>query len=119
MLHFSRTLQRLCLGLMLVAVLAGCGAGAAPVGPGGPGTGLSIGADGCPSSVVKTGDTVTWTNAAAADRQVRLVRDTVAIFDSGILKPGDSTSYVFAEEGQFPYTCSLDGTLTGTITVEP
>jgi plastocyanin len=65
------------------------------------------------------GDAVTWTNAAQVDRQIRAVRDGVVMFDTDVLQAGDSFTFVFMDKGQFPYTCSIDGSLTGTITVEP
>ena len=112
------TVWRLCLAVLLAATLAACGSTATPAAPGQPGMGLEITAGPCPSGTVKAGDAVAWTNADGADHQIRGVRDGVVIFDSGVLKPGDSFTFVFPDEGQFPYTCAIDGSLTGTITVE-
>jgi hypothetical protein len=119
MLHIRVTISRLCLAVLLAATLVACGSAATPGAPGQPGMGLNITSGPCPSATVRAGDAVAWTNADSADHQVRGVRDGVVIFESGILKPGDSFTFVFSAEGQFPYSCSIDGTSKGTITVEP
>ena len=119
MLHTHSTVYRLCLAVLLASTLAACGSAPTPAVPPKPGMGLFLTSGPCPSGVVKSGDAVTWTNSDAADRQIRGVRDGIVMFDSGILKPGDSFTFVYMDEGQFPYTCSIDASLTGTITVEP
>ena len=119
MLRTRVTAYRLCLAILLASTLVACGSAATPAVPPKPGIGLSLTSGPCPSATVKVGDAVTWTNADKVDRQIRAVRDGVVMFDSGILKPGDTSTFVFMGEGQFPYTCSIDGSLTGTITVEP
>jgi hypothetical protein len=119
MLRIHVTVCRLCLAVLLVSTLGTCGSAATPAAPGQPGMGLNITSGPCPLGAVQAGDAVVWTNADQADHQIRGVRDGVVIFDSGILKPGDTFAFLFPDEGQFPYTCSIDGSLTGTITVEP
>lgn len=115
--HFS--LSRLCVAALLVSMLVACGSDPAPPAPGQPGMGWNITSASCPSGTVRVGDSVTWTNADSADHQVLGSRDTLVIFDSGVLGPGDTFTFVFADEGEFPYTCSIDGSLIGTVTVEP
>ena len=109
----------LCLAVLFASTLVACGSALTPAVPPRPGMALNLTSGPCLSAIVRPGDAVTWTNADAAERQVRGVRDGVVVFDSGILKPGDSFTFVYMDEGQFPYTCSSDGSLTGTITVEP
>ena len=113
------TVNWLCLAVLFASTLAACGSALTPAVPPRPGMTLNLTSGPCPSAVVKSGDAVTWTVSDAGDRQIRGVRDAIVMFDSGILKPGDSFTFVYVDEGQFPYTCSIDGSLTGTITVEP
>jgi len=119
MLYSHATIWRVCVGVLLASVLVACGSTATPAAPGQPGMGLNITSGPCPSATVHAGDAVAWTNADQTDHEIRGIRDGVVIFESGILKPGDAFTIVFPDEGQFPYTCSIDGSLTGTITVEP
>ena len=113
------TLCRLCLAVLLVSTIVACGSEPTPAAPGTSGMGVNITSASCPSGTVRVGDAVTWTNADSADHQVLGTRDNLVLFDSGFLAPGDTFTFVFADEGQFPYTCSIDGSLIGTITVEP
>jgi len=84
--------------------------------------GMSVGiADGlCPSVSVQVGQQVTWTNQGS---QEHIVRDRSvegkSRFDSGILKSGDVFAFTFSQPASYTYECSVDGVLTGTITVEP
>src|SRR5215218_2651120 len=64
---------------------------------------------------INVGDTVTWTNAGATNRQ--LVANN-GIFASGLLKPGQSYSFVFKGAGKFGYHDALKPSLTGTVTVK-
>ncbi len=119
MLRSHVTISRLFLGFLLILMLIACSSTPTPSPPGQSGMGLSITSGPCPSATVKPGDAVVWTNADKADHQVRGVRDGVVIFDSGVLRPGDTFTFVFVDAGQLVYTCSLDGKSAGTITVQP
>jgi plastocyanin len=88
--------------------------------PSAPGISVGITGEECPNVVVQVGQQVTWTNQ---DSQERVVRDEPAEgniqFDSGTLQPGDTFTFTFPQAGSYTYTCSLDGSLTGGVTVEP
>lgn len=66
-----------------------------------------------PASVtISTGDTVRWTNMDPVNHTV-----TNSIFDSGIIKSGDSYEFMFTETGTFEYHCSIHPVMQGNITV--
>jgi len=85
-----------------------------------PGMSVGIADDLCPSVSVQVGQQVTWTNQG---HQEHIVRDKSvegkSHFDSGILKSGDVFAFTFSQPASYTYECSVDGVLTGTITVEP
>ncbi len=64
---------------------------------------------------VKTGTTVTWTNA---DDIPHTVTSNTGAFKSKVLDSGDKFSFTFAKPGQFGYFCSLHPHMTGTIIVK-
>jgi len=64
---------------------------------------------------VKTGTTVTWTNA---DDIPHTVTSNTGLFKSRVLDSGDKFSFTFAKPGQFGYFCSLHPHMTGTIVVK-
>ena len=64
---------------------------------------------------VKTGTTVTWTNA---DDIPHTVTSTSGAFKSKVLDSGDKFSFTFAKPGQFGYFCSLHPHMTGSIIVK-
>ena len=64
---------------------------------------------------ISVGDIVTWTN----DHTVNHTSTSDdAVWDSGVIPPGESFSFVFNNAGTFPYHCEIHPTMTGTITVE-
>lgn len=84
-----------------------------------PGISTNITADVCPSSVIKVGDQIQWTNGDQAGHVVQAkASDGTTLFDSGTLGPADSFSFTFTTAGVYTYSCTPDGSLTGTITVE-
>jgi plastocyanin len=66
---------------------------------------------------VPVGTTVTWTNSDAIPHTA--TSDT-AVWDSGVLGPGQSFSFTFANAGTFPYHCTIHGaaSMSGTIVVQ-
>ncbi len=74
----------------------------------------------CPSVIIQVGEKLTWTNDGKQEHMVRDVTSgSASQFDSGILGPGNSFSFVFPAAKTYTYTCSADGSMTGTITVNP
>jgi plastocyanin len=70
---------------------------------------------------VEIGTEVTFTNSDAAPHTVTAGSDDDPMpdaFDSGLLQPGDTFSFVFTEAGEFPYYCERHPPMTGTIVVE-
>jgi amicyanin len=64
---------------------------------------------------VKTGTTVTWTNA---DDIPHTVASTTKAFKSKVLDTNDKYSFMFTTAGTYEYFCSLHPHMTGTIVVE-
>ena len=85
-------------------------------------SGISVGitSDTCPNVMVPVGQQVIWTNQ---DSREHIVRHEPAEgngqFDSGTLQPGDSFAFTFPQPGSYIYECSVDGAMTGTVTVQP
>lgn len=122
MLHLKRYPALLALVLMIGPVLAACQpATLAPLAtPSAPGIGIGITADLCPNLIVQPGIQVAWTNQDSREHIVRhRPEDADPRFDSGTLQPGDSFTFTFLEAGSYPYECSADGAMLGTVTVEP
>ena len=67
------------------------------------------------SLTVKSGTTVTWTNA---DDIPHTVVSKDGVFKSKVLDTGDKFSFTFAKPGQFGYFCSIHPHMTGTIIVK-
>jgi len=82
----------------------------------GIGVGISDGL--CPNVIITVGQQITWTNQG---RREHIVRDITvegkSQFDSGLLQSGDIFTFTFSEPQTYKYQCSVDGSLTGTITV--
>jgi plastocyanin len=80
---------------------------------------VAITGDICPGVEVQVGQQVTWTNQ---DSREHIIRHKPAQgqgqFDSGTLQPGDSFSFTFVQPGSYPYECSPDGAMMGTVTVQ-
>lgn len=101
-----------CLGLLLLFVIASCGDGGATVTI----KDLSFEPD---SVTIKAGETVTWVNEDRRDHQVMSGAPPVMtdLFMSPSLAKGDSWSYTFEEPGEYPYH-SMTGSILGTVIVE-
>jgi hypothetical protein len=106
--------------LFMIGLLVACQTTPALVTPSAPGISVGIADDLCPSAIVQVGQHITWTNQG---NQEHIVRDKsiegTRRFDSGILKAGDAFTFSFLKPERYTYDCSVDGVLTGTITVEP
>lgn len=106
-------LMLLLAGMLLTACSVSSGSGDA--------TGIQVGIkdDLCPSVEVAAGDEVRWRNEGSVEHQVSAQNaDGTMMFDSGALQRGDTFAFTFPEAGTINYSCSSDGSLTGTITVE-
>ena len=75
---------------------------------------------------IKAGEKVTWKNYDLTDHTVTAKTkpaqpeaDGKPLFDSGVMKPGDSFSYRFEKEGTFEYACTIHPDMTGSIVVLP
>ena len=110
------------LAILIAGVLVSCQAAATPtlVLLSTPGIGVGITDDLCPSVVVKAGQQISWTNQGQDEHIVRAkaVGGEYA-FDSGSIKPGDWFAVTLTQPEVYQYDCSADGSLSGTITVEP
>lgn len=85
-----------------------------------PGIGVGISDDLCPSVIVNVGQQISWTNQGRHEHIVRSKSvEGQILFDSGTLQPGDSFAITGLQPQIYQYECSADGSLTGTITVEP
>jgi len=74
-----------------------------------------------PKSVeVPVGGSIVWTNKAFTNHTATSEDDGKA-FDTGEIKPGESSSPVeFDKEGEFQYHCKIHGkTMGGTVVVKP
>jgi plastocyanin len=68
------------------------------------------------SATVQAGEAVTFENGDDQDHRVVADDDT---FNTGTLRPGESTVVLFSEAGTVKYADALDATLTGQIEVTP
>ena len=65
---------------------------------------------------IKAGETVTWTNLDGASHTVTSDKD--AVFESPLLKKGQSFSHTFTEAGVYSYHCALHPSMEAKIIVE-
>jgi hypothetical protein len=65
--------------------------------------------------VIKAGTTVTWSNQDDTQHTTTSAAST-PIWDSGILRPGQSFSFTFNTPGTYPYICNVHP-MTGTVVV--
>jgi plastocyanin len=68
-----------------------------------------------PTTTLRVGDTVTWTNRDAIGHTT--TSDTVA-WNSGVIATGNSFSFTFTAAGTFPYHCSIHTFMKGSIVVQ-
>jgi plastocyanin len=67
---------------------------------------------------IKVGDTVTWINNDSSPHTVTSSSDEDNItFDSDVLRRGETFSFTFDQEGQYPYLCTLHPSMIGTVVV--
>ncbi len=75
------------------------------------------------SLIVAPGDTVVWTHRGAFPHTTTSGIDGSpdGIWDSGTMSNGQSFSFVFADEGDYPYYCTFHylGGMTGNVKVGP
>lgn len=70
---------------------------------------------------IRPGTEVIFTNSDAAPHTVTAGTDAEPMpdaFDSGLLQPGDTFTFVFEEAGTFAYFCERHPPMTGSIVVE-
>ena len=72
------------------------------------------------SAEVPVGGSIVWTNKAFTNHTATS-EDDGKIFDTGEIKPGETSSPVtFDKEGEFNYHCKIHGkTMNGTVVVKP
>jgi plastocyanin len=63
---------------------------------------------------VEVGDTVTWVND---DSTVHTATANDGTFDSDILMRGNTFSFTFDKEGEYPYFCDVHPKMVGTVVV--
>ena len=118
----QRNLVLVGLAVLTVGVLVSCQSAATPTlaALSEPGIGVGISDDSCPSVTVKVGQQISWTNQGKDEHIARAKAvEGENGFDSGTLKPGDSFVVTLPQPKVYQYDCSEDGSLSGTITVEP
>jgi plastocyanin len=64
---------------------------------------------------IKVGETVTWINDNSSPHTVTSSNDST--FDSDVLRRGETFSFTFDNEGEYPYFCTLHPSMTGTVVV--
>ena len=70
---------------------------------------------------IQVGDTVTWINN---DSSLHTATSTSSSssesnFDSNVLRRGETFSFTFDKEGQYPYFCTLHHNMVGSVVVLP
>ena len=118
----KRTLLFAGFALLAAGMIVSCQSAATPTlaALSEPGIGVGISDDLCPTVIVKVGQHISWTNQGNQEHIVRAKSvEGELIFDSGTLQPGDSFAINLTKAETYQYECSVDGSLTGTITVEP
>jgi plastocyanin len=64
---------------------------------------------------IKVGETVTWINDNSSPHTATSSNDST--FDSDVLRSGETFSFTFDKEGEYPYFCTLHPSMTGTVVV--
>lgn len=62
---------------------------------------------------INVGDTVTWINDDSSPHTVTSSNDSA--FDSDVLMRGETFSFTFDKEGEYPYFCTLHPSMVGTV----
>jgi plastocyanin len=105
---------RLLTSVLLVGFLAGSTGGAAAAKP----TTVKIAIEGMhfspAAAQAKEGDTVIWTNADVVAHTVTALNGT---FDSKMIAPGGTWTFVVRKKGTFDYKCAYHQPMTATLTV--
>jgi plastocyanin len=65
---------------------------------------------------IKVGDTVTWINNDSSPHTVTSSSNN-SNFDSNVLRRGETFSFTFDREGEYPYFCTLHPSMVGTVVV--
>src|ERR671910_2008623 len=69
---------------------------------------------------INVGDTVTWINNDSSPHTVTSSSSSKdSNFDSDVLRRGETFSFTFDREGEYPYFCTLHPSMVGTIVVLP
>lgn len=68
---------------------------------------------------VRVGDTVTWINDDSSPHTVTSSSSSSddSTFDSDVLRKGETFSFTFDKEGEYPYFCTLHPSMVGTVIV--
>ena len=67
---------------------------------------------------IQVSDTVTWINNDSSPHTATSSSDD-STFDSDVLLRGETFSFTFDKEGQYPYFCTLHPSMVGTVVVLP
>lgn len=68
---------------------------------------------------IKVGDTVTWINNDSSLHTATSTSSNDSNFDSNVLRRGETFSFTFDREGQYPYFCTLHPNMVGSVAVLP
>lgn len=82
---------------------------------------LSVENFGLPTTQIKAGETLNWTNVDGVPHTVtsESKRANEGGFDSGTISPGQSFATRFDQPGDYRYVCTIHPVMTATITVTP
>ena len=67
----------------------------------------------------KVGDTVTWINNDSSLHTATSTSSNDSNLDSKVLRRGETFSFTFDKEGQYPYFCTLHPNMVGSVAVLP
>jgi len=70
------------------------------------------------SITVPPGTTVTW-KSVSRNSDGHTSTSNGDVWDSQLIKPGDTWSFTFAKAGRYPYHCGLHPWMTGVVDVQP
>lgn len=66
---------------------------------------------------IKAGETVTWINEDSSRHTATSSSNDGSTFDSDVLNMGETFSFTFDQEGEYPYFCTLHSSMVGTVIV--